>query len=154
MAYLLFKADSANQTGVLQAMAADQTAIDNAVWINGEAHQQIDISTDQYNQIKQDLLVPEFYDDNNNITWRDMSEVGQAPIWSTEDLEQQRDNIVSQYQTIKSNWPSHPKMSEIDSAISLFQGLDFSAVGGTDDKNPWYYAYQADSSYLHILEIM
>ena len=47
MAYLLFKADSANQTGVLHAMAADQTAIDNAVWINQEPNKQIEISTDQ-----------------------------------------------------------------------------------------------------------
>ena len=83
-----------------------------------------------------------------------MSDVGEASVLTTEELNTQRASIVANYTTIKNDEPNYPNMSAIDSAISLMNGLDFTAVGGTDDKNVWYYAYQADNSYLHILEIM
>lgn len=154
MAFLLFKPNVPNQEGMVVALAADQTAIDNGLWINNEETNKIEITTDQYNQIKQDLIAPLSYDDSNNIQWRDMSDVGEASVLTTEELNTQRASIVENYTTIKNNEPNYPNMSAIDSAISLMNGLDFTAVGGTDDKNVWYYAYQADNSYLHILEIM
>lgn len=154
MAFLLFKPNVPNQEGMVLALAKDQTAIDNGSWINNEETNKIEITTDQYNQIKQDLITPQTYDDSNNIQWRDMTEVGEVPVWTADDLNAQRTTIVNNYTTIKNNEPNYPNMAAIDSAISLMNGLDFSSVDGTDDKDVWYYAYQADNSYLHILEIM
>ena len=156
MSLVIFKSNSADTKGVLFGMAKNQSDIDNSTEVSKNDYMTIAISDEEYAKMKQDLIWPISYDSSNNITWNDRSDDDGVDPWtySQEDYQNQKTNLLDRYNTIKTQRPDYPKMTELNAAISTLEGIDPATIGGTSNNNIQYFMYQADNNFLHPSEVI